>query len=196
MIDFVEGKLASFSPTQLVVEVGGVGLLLNIPLSSLDTSKRAGDTVRYCTHLHVREDILALYGFRTEVERALFRLLIGVSGIGPPMAQKILSGISPSDLVGLVEAEDAKGLTRIKGIGQKIAQRLVLELKDKIGEIGVEGGGGDTPAGEASSVVAEATAALVGLGANAAQARKIVEAVAEKGDLSVEEIIKEALRKI
>jgi holliday junction DNA helicase RuvA len=194
LIDFVDGKLASFSPTHLVVEVGGVGLLLNIPLSSFDTTKSAGDRVRYFTHLHVREDVLALYGFKTEPERALFRLLIGVSGIGPPMAQKILSGIPLNDFVGLVEAEDAKGLTRIKGIGQKIAQRLVLELKDRVGEIsGVQG---TAPVEAGGSVVAEAVAALVGLGANPGQAKRIVEQVAENDDLSVEDIIKEALRKI
>ena len=195
MIDFVEGKLASCSPTHLVVEVGGVGLLLNIPLSSFDTSKRVGDQVRLFTHLHVREDILALYGFATEPERALFRLLIGVSGIGPPMGQKILSGISLIDFVGLVESGDAKGLTRIKGIGTKTAQRLILELKDRVADIGVEGGGRLASAPGASNV-AEATAALIGLGANPAQSRRIVEQVAAKGDLSVEEIIKEALRNI
>ena len=196
MIDFVEGKLASFTPTHLVVEVGGVGLLLNIPLSSFDTSCKAGDKVRYFTHLHVREDVLALYGFKTEDERSVFRLLIAVSGIGPPMAQKILSGISLNEFVGLVEAGDAKGLTRIKGIGQKIAQRLVLELKDRVGDIGVQGVEGKTDGDGGSALVAEAVAALVGLGANAGQARRIVEEVAAKGDLSVEEIIKEALRKI
>ena len=192
MIDFVEGKLASCSHTHLVVEVGGIGILLNIPLSSFDTSKRVGDQVRLFTHLHVREDILALYGFATEPERALFRLLIGVSGIGPPMGQKILSGISLSEFVGLVEAGDAKGLTRIKGIGQKTAQRLILELKDRVADIGV----GHIAESTGSSSVSEAAAALVGLGANPAQARRLVEQVAAKDDLTVEEIIKEALRSI
>ncbi len=115
MIDFVEGELAAFSPTHLVVNVGGIGLHLSIPLSSFDTSKQQGERVRYLTHLHVREDIFALYGFATEAERALFRMLIGVSGIGPPMAQKVLSGISLGDFIDLVETGDAKGLTRIKG---------------------------------------------------------------------------------
>ena len=109
MIDFVEGRLAVCSPTHLVVEVGGVGLHLNIHLSRFDTSKKPGYTARYLTHLHVREDVLSLYGFATDTEREVFRLLIGVSGIGPPMAQKILSGIALKDFVGLVQAEDAKG---------------------------------------------------------------------------------------
>ena len=196
MIDVVEGKLASYSPTHLVVDVGGVGFLLNIPLSSFDTTKQAGDPVRLFTHLHVREDILALYGFATEPERALFRLLIGVSGIGPPMAQKIQSGIALSDFVDLVETGDAKGLTRIKGIGQKTAQRLVLELKDRVSDIGLPGGDERVSESKESSVAAEATAALIGLGANPAQARRIVEQVAAKKNLSVEEIIKEALRNI
>ena len=195
MIDFVEGELASYSPTNVVVEVGGFGLVLNIPLSSFDTNKRSGDQVRMFTHLHVREDILALYGFATEPERALFRLLIAVSGIGPPMAQKILSGISLKEFTGLVDAGDAKGLTQIKGIGGKTAQRLILELKDKIGEIGLADGlSGATP--HVSSTTSEAVAALVGLGAAPAQAKRVVEQVAAKGDLSVEDIIKDALRNI
>ena len=196
MIEFVDGKLASASPTHLVVEVGGVGMMLNIPLSSFDTSIKVGDRVRMFTHLHVREDILALYGFATVGERSLFRLLIGVSGIGPPMAQKILSGMSLTDFAELLEAGDAKGLTRIKGIGQKTAQRLILELRDRISDIGIGEGGGSAPAAEAGSPITEATAALVGLGASPVQAKKVVEQVAAKGDLSVEEIIKEALRNI
>lgn len=195
MIEFVDGTLASASPTHLVVEVGGVGMMLNIPLSSFDTSIKVGDRVRMFTHLHVREDILALYGFATAAERSLFRLLIAVSGIGPPMAQKILSGMSLTDFAELLEAGDAKGLTRIKGIGQKTAQRLILELKDRISDIGISDRGG-AAAAEAGSPVAEATAALVGLGASPVQARKVVEQVAAKGDLTVEEIIKEALRNI
>lgn len=196
MIEFVEGRLTAYSPTHAVVEVGGVGLLLNIPLSSFDTSRRTGDSVRMFTHLHVREDILALYGFATEAERTVFRHLIGVSGIGPQMAQTILSGISLDDFVGLISAGDAKGLTRIKGIGQKTAQRLVLELKDRLVELGVSGGSPvPEPTGDGGTI-GEAVAALVGLGANPAKARQVVEKVAESGDLSVEDIIKEALRKI
>ena len=195
MIDFVEGKLTFYSPTHVVVEVGGFGLVLNIPLSSFDTNKRAGDQVRMFTHLHVREDILALYGFATEPERALFRLLLAVSGIGPPMAQKILSGISLKEFTGLVDAGDAKGLTQIKGIGGKTAQRLILELKDKIGDIGFSDGIPGT-APHVSSTMSEAVAALVGLGAAPTQAKRVVEQVSAKGDLSVEDIIKEALRNI
>ena len=194
MIEFLDGKLASYSPTNVVVEVGGFGLVLNIPLSSFDTNKQPGDRIRMFTHLHVREDILALYGFATEPERALFRLLIAVSGIGPPMAQKILSGMSLNEFIGLVEGGDAKGLTRIKGIGGKTAQRLILELKDRITDIGRADGGG--VGSKVSSTTGEAIAALVGLGTTPAQARQVVEQVAAKGDLSVEEIIKEALRNI
>jgi Holliday junction DNA helicase RuvA len=195
MIEYVDGTLASSSPTHLVVEVGGVGMMLNIPLSSFDTSVDIGDRVQMFTHLHVREDILALYGFVTVAERSLFRLLIGVSGIGPPLAQKILSGMSLTDFAEFLEAGDAKGLTRIKGIGQKTAQRLILELKDLISDIGIAEREGPV-VGESGSPVAEATEALVGLGASPVQAKKVVEQVAARGDLSVEEIIKEALRNI
>ena len=111
------------------------------------------------------------------------------------MAQKILSGITLNEFIGLVEADDARGLTRIKGIGQKIAQRLVLELKDRVGDIGAARGQGRAPEAR-GSVVSEAVAALVGLGANPGQAKRIVEEVAARGDMTVEAIIKEALRKI
>ena len=194
MIDFVEGELAAYSPTFAVVSVGGLGFHINIPLSSYDTGKQVGDRIRLFTHLHVREDILALYGFAADQERQVFRLLIGVSGIGPPMAQTILSGMSLGEFMGLIESGDAKGLTRIKGIGQKTAQRLVLELKDRVGDVGVSAE--HAPETPESSAVAEAVAALIGLGANAAQAKKVAEDVSKGGDLSVEDIIKESLRKI
>lgn len=197
MIDYVAGKLAENAPTHVVIDVGGLGLHLNTPLSSFDTSRQTGDPVRLFAHLHVREDVLALYGFATAAERTLFRLLIGVSGIGPPMAQKILSGIAIGDFKQLVLAGDAKGLTRIKGIGQKIAQRLVLELKDSVMAVEAD----VAPYGEDAATVEvaeEAVSALIGLGANPAQARRVVSQVVEEqdGDVSVEVVIKAALRSI
>ena len=108
MIDYVSGKLAENAPTHVVIDVGGMGIHLNTSLSSFETARKVGDPVRLFAHLHVREDVLALYGFSTDAERTLFRLLIGVSGIGPPMAQKILSGISIGDFRQLVLAGAAK----------------------------------------------------------------------------------------
>ena len=199
MISYLEGKLAEKHPTHCVIDVGGIGLHVNIPLSSYDAIQEVGASVRVLTHLHVREDALALYGFSTAAERELFELLIGVSGIGPPMAQRILSGISIADFKRLVVGEDARGLTRIKGVGQKLAQRLILELKDKIGVIVPEDPGvGDDLEGGSLDLLEEATAALIGLGANPLQARKVVTQVIHGGDgaLAVEEIIRRALRRI
>ena len=199
MITHLEGKLAEKNPTHFVIDVGGIGLLVHIPESSYDISQAVGDRIKMLTHLHVREDALALYGFSTEAERDLFEILIGVSGIGPPMAQRILSGMSIADFKQFVLTEDARGLMRIKGVGQKMAQRLVLELRDKMGAIVPDAGGDAVPMdGKAMSVLEEAATALVGLGATPLQARKIVAQVlkGEGEGLSVEEVIKRSLRQI
>ncbi len=197
MITYLEGKLAVNSPTHLVVDVAGVGFFVNIPLSSYDANRARGETLRILTHLHVREDALTIFGFVTEAERGLFELLISVSGIGPPLAQKILSGVPIRVFRRLVAAEDARGLTTIKGIGQKLAQRLVLELKDRIGDVP------DVDVGErVSPVVAaraeEAALALAGLGVPQLQARSVVTHVVRDhgNDVPIEEIIREALRRL
>ena len=197
MISYLEGELKENSPTGLVVNVGGVGFHIHIPLSSYDAGLQLDTRIKVLTHLHVREDALALYGFMTESERRLFELLVSVSGIGPPMAQKILSGTSITDFQNQVAAEDVKGLTRIKGIGQKLAQRLVLELKEQIGTVGqFESVEFLDPA--ADGLLAEAAGALVGLGTPPAQARKVVgEVLKELGeDTGVEEVIRQALRRL
>ena len=195
MIAHVRGKLVSFSPTFAVVEVGGVGLHIQIPVSSYTPSLRPGDDIHLLTYLHVREDALALYGFATEAERGMFLLLIDVAGIGPPLAQRILSGIALNEFTRLVAAEDVKGLTRIKGVGAKLAQRLVFELRDKLrspGAVeGVPGPAADTGLG------AEAAAALTGLGVDPLKARKIVHDILQSGgSLPIELLIKEALKRI
>jgi Holliday junction DNA helicase RuvA len=197
MISYLEGRLAAKSPTHFIVDVGGVGLYVHIPLSSYDTAQEIGETIRVLTHLNVREDAMTLYGFMTEAERDLFEMLISVSGIGPPMAQQILSGVSIVDFQRLVLAEDVKGLTRIKRIGQKLAQRLVLELKDRVGAVVPEGVEEVVEEG-ALGQLDEATAALIGLGANPLQARKVVtRVIQEDGDgMAVEEVIRLALKRI
>jgi len=195
MIDFLEGTVAQNAHTHVVVDVHGVGFLVHIPLSSHEPARAPGDPIRLLTYLHVREDAMMLFGFTTEPERQAFRLLISVSGIGPPMAQKILSGVPIREFTTLVSSGDAKGLTRIKGIGQKTAQRLVLELKDRVAEIGGEAGVAPTTGGDVRAD--EATSALIGLGANPAHARKVVEkAVEQNGAATVEELIRDALRAI
>jgi Holliday junction DNA helicase RuvA len=140
---------------------------------------------------------MALYGFMTDGERDLFQLLISVSGIGPPMAQKILSGTEVSDFHNQVAGEDVKGLTRIKGIGPKLAQRIVLELRDRIGMVS-QFAPVDSLDAAGDTLLAEATGALVGLGTPPAQARKTVgEVLQDLGEgTGVEEVIRQALRRL
>src|SRR5512140_3308878 len=135
MISFLKGKLVEALPTQVVLDVNGVGYEALIPLSSYDKLPQPGQEVKLLTHLAVREDAHTLYGFMTAAERELFRLLINtVSGIGPKIALNILSGIAVTAFRGAVANGDVKALSQISGVGKKTAERIVVELKDKIGE--------------------------------------------------------------
>lgn len=137
MISFLRGKIVETLPTQATVEVGGVGYEVLIPLSSYDKLPAPGEEVKLLTHLVVREDAHVLYGFMTAAERDLFRLLINtVSGIGPKIALNVLSGISAAAFRGAVANGDVKALSQISGVGKKTAERIVVELKDKIGAAG------------------------------------------------------------
>src|SRR5882672_12584085 len=137
MITFLRGKLVEALPTQAIVEVQGVGYEVLIPLSSFDKLPAPGGEVQLLTHLAVREDAHVLYGFMTGAERELFRLLINtVSGIGPKIALNILSGISVTAFRGAVANGDIKALSQISGVGKKTAERIVVELKDKVGAAG------------------------------------------------------------
>src|SRR5437016_3464881 len=136
MITFLEGKLVGALPTQAIVDVSGVGYEVFIPLSSYDKLPAAGQSVRILTHLHVREDAHILYGFMTAAERDLFRLLVNhVSGIGPKLALAVLSGMSVSHFKSAVVNADIASLSKISGLGKKTAERIVLELKDKLGVV-------------------------------------------------------------
>ena len=138
MITFLHGKLVEALPTQVVVNVNGVGYEALIPLSSYDKLPPPGQDVKLLTQLVVREDAHVLYGFMTAAERDLFRLLVGtVSGIGPKIALNILSGISVAAFRGAVAGGDVKALSQISGVGRKTAERMVVELRDKIGAAGV-----------------------------------------------------------
>ena len=198
MIAFLEGVLIEKQPTHVIIDVQGVGYHINIPLSSYESLDVLDGRLKLLTHLHVREDAMTLFGFASMAERDLFELLIKVSGIGPPMALTILSGIPIVDFRRLIAAEDSKGLTRIKGIGQKLAQRLVLEMKDKVGQISPEDFTPDTASLADPNVLDEASAALVGLGVNPVIARKIVATVMKElgDDAPIEEVIRRSLKGI
>jgi Holliday junction DNA helicase RuvA len=191
------GKLAAKSPAEIVVDVGGVAFALSIPLSTFDRLADVGSQVSVHTHLHVREDALQLYGFFTEEERDIFRTLISVNGIGPKMAQGILSGIPVAALKGHILSGNSMALTAIPGVGRKIAERLVVELRDRIAKSdgATLSAGASTPNG--SRVRAEALLALTSLGYNRPAAEKAIRgAVQESPDAesSVEALVKAALR--
>src|SRR3954466_3747548 len=199
MIAFLEGKLVNSLPTQGIIGVNGVGYEVLIPLSSYDKLPVVGQPVRILTHLHVREDAQILYGFMTPAERDLFRLLVNnVSGIGPKLALAVLSGMSVSNFKTAVVNSDVTSLSKISGLGKKTAERIVLELKDKVGV---------TAAWEASSAAHaptpeqeqanEAVLALIALGYKQADAHRSVHDLQQKNpDQSAEELVRLALKQI
>ena len=193
MIAELSGTLLRRTPAGVVVDVGGVGFSLLVPLSTYRELGRVGSEVRLHTHLHVREDALELFGFVTTSELAMFRALISVSGIGPKLGLAVLSGLSPDVLQRAVVEEDLALLTSVSGIGRKTAQRMIVELKEKLSGLEVATIGGS---GEAEDT-GDAVLALMSLGVKREKAREAVLAVQREcgPDLPVEEIIKRALRK-
>jgi holliday junction DNA helicase RuvA len=199
MITFLRGKIAEAIPTRAVIDVNGVGYEVLIPLSSFDKLPGPGQDVTIMTHLAVREDAHVLYGFMTGEERELFRLLIAnVKGVGPKLALNILSGTNPVSFKGAIANGDVKALSSISGVGKKTAERIVVDLKDRIGDVGAweasseqrGATGGDQKLGDAAS-------ALVALGFKADEAHKSVKAaIAMLGDqATVEELVRAALKK-
>ena len=170
MITYVSGTLVVKSPAEVVVDVGGMGYAVLVPMSSLERLPATGEAVRLLTHHHIREDTQLLFGFITESERALFRSMIGVSGIGPKLGLAALSAYSPDRLRDLILDVDTAQLTRIPGVGKKTAERLVIELRDKLADLDAEPG--DTPRTDASEIRADARAALEALGISRADAEK------------------------
>jgi len=195
MITFLEGLLVEKDPTRVVVSAQGVGYEVFIPLSSYDRLPAAGASLRILTYDHVREDTHALYGFMTEEERRLFLLLMGVSGIGPRLALTALSGLSVRDLKAAVAKGDIKRLSSISGIGKKTAERMVVELRDKLtaGEA-LEAVVG-AAAGEPDARLRDAILALISLGYKQADAQKRVREVLHHvgAKTTVEEIVRKAL---
>jgi Holliday junction DNA helicase RuvA len=173
MIALLRGVLLEKHPNQAIVETGGVGYDVTIPVSTFTRLPEPGKEVRLRIHTHVREDALALYGFFTQDEKALFEKLIGVSGIGPTLGVKILSGLAAPDLINFIRRGEVERLVRIPGVGKKTAERMVLELRDKLpAAIGEEPG---TPAAaELSPVDQDVLSALLNLGCGRAQAEAAV----------------------
>jgi holliday junction DNA helicase RuvA len=192
MIGFVRGKLIIKAPPHLTVDVGGVGYDIEAPMSTFYTLPAVGSDVRLLTHLVVREDAHILYGFGTQEERALFRNLLKVSQIGPKIALAILSGVSVEGFSTLVKLQDPAALTKIPGVGRKTAERVLMEMKDrldKLEEASVSGAMPMTP----SSTEGEAWTALVALGYKPAEVTAMLKPLAGQGG-STEDLIRRALQ--
>jgi holliday junction DNA helicase RuvA len=199
MITFLRGRLVEALPTQAIVEVNGVGYEVLIPLSSFDKLPAPGGEVQILTHLTIREDAHLLYGFMTSAERDLFRLLINtVSGIGPKIALNVLSGMNPVALRGAVARGDVKALSQISGVGKKTAERIVVELKDKIGAAGAwEATSAERSLSADDQKINDAVLALMALGFKQPEAHEAIRAAqAVLGpQASVEDLVRASLKK-
>jgi Holliday junction DNA helicase RuvA len=199
MITFLHGKLVDALPTQVTVDVNGVGYEVLIPLSSYDKLPNAGHEVRLLTHLAVREDAHVLYGFMTAQERDLFRLLINsVSGIGPKTALNVLSGMNVTSFRGAVANGDVKALSQISGVGKKTAERIVVELRDKVGAAGAwEASSAKRGLSPEDQKVNDAVLGLIALGFKQVEAHDAVRAaLAALGpQVGLEDLVRASLKK-
>lgn len=193
MIGHLRGQILRKGPQEVVVDVAGVGYRVVIPVSTFYRLGDEGQPVSLRVHTHVREDALALYGFLSGPEQALFERLIDVAGVGPKLAINILSGIEAPDLVSALREGDVSRLTRIPGVGKKTAERLVVELKDKMPALAAAQGGPATPAGH--GMKGDLLSALSNLGYSRAEAERGVDrALREDADGRFEDLLRRALR--
>lgn len=196
MYEYISGKLATVTPASAVIDCGGVGYMLEITLGTFSAIQTLGE-VRLWVHEVIREDAHLLFGFYTTQERSLFRLLLGVSGVGAATARMMLSSLSVEELTQAIAGGDAKTVQRVKGVGAKTAQRIVLELQDKVSDPTAGAGlsaAAANMAGAANAKKDEAVSALAMLGFPKAAAEKVVYGL--DSGLTVEELIKEALKRL
>ncbi|HSS77056.1 MAG TPA: Holliday junction branch migration protein RuvA [Thermoanaerobaculia bacterium] len=195
MIGYLHGQLLKATPERLLLDVQGVGYEVHVPLSTwYEIEKRRDEPVRLFIHTHLREDGIALFGFWTEREKLLFERLIAVSGIGPRLARVILSGMAPDDLLGAIAAGDVGRLSTIPGVGKKTAERMVLELKDKMRELAAEL---PDKAAAAPPADQDVVSALVNLGYKASLAERAVgEVRRERPDAAFNELLRASLHRL
>ncbi len=204
MIAHLSGTLLSKQPKSVILDVAGVGYEVNIPVSTFYDLEEEGSSVKLRIYTHVREDTLQLFGFKTTRERELFLKVISVSGIGPSLGIKLLSGMSADEMIASIRTNNLAKLTLIPGIGRKTAERLVMELRDKVATLSsteLEDERGTTDAGPQivteDSMRADVLSALLNLGYQRSSAEKAVNAaVDEGGDITVEVILRRSLRKL
>lgn len=188
MIARLHGRVLSLSDDSLIVDVGGVGYRVRVPRSVLDELDGPGDTITLHTHLHVRDNEMTLYGCASEEQLSLFEALVGVSGVGPRSALNIISSVAPETLREIIARGDAVALARIPGIGRRTAERLVVELRDRLGAPGIPS------LASLSTGDAEVVAALTGLGYSVAEAQQALRTLPPGASLTLEERIRLALK--
>ena len=196
MIAFLRGRVLDKQPNRITVDVQGVGYEVHVPLSTYYDIGGEGSEVALRIHTHVREESLQLYGFLTVLEQQLFERLIGISGIGPKLAIAVLSGIDTAELVGAVQRSDVVRLTSVPGVGRKTAERIVLELKDRLAQLVVPAGSA-APASSADRLRDDVLSALQNLGYHRPLAEKAVDAALRQGSgATFEQALTGALREL
>jgi Holliday junction DNA helicase RuvA len=196
VIGHLRGKLIDRRPNQVLLDVAGVGYQVQIPLSTFYAIGELKDEVALLVHTHVRDDALVLYGFLTAREKHFFELLISASGVGPSLALKILSGMSVDDLIPAIRAGDLPALTRIPGVGKKTAERIVVELRDKLAQMEAAGPAEEKPAAR-GGLAADVVSALLNLGYDRRTAEKAAEeAQHDGGGNSFEALLRASLQSL
>ena len=196
MIARLAGRLVEKLPSRVVVDVNGIGYEVHVPLSTFYGLGDPGADVALRVHTHVREDALLLFGFATALEQLLFERLIAISGIGPKVALSVLSGIEPPDLVRAVRTNDVARLTAIPGVGKKTAERIVLEMKDRLPALADEGAAVGTETGMAGDLRDDVLSALLNLGYQRPVAERAVASAIKSSGRTFEETLRSALREI
>lgn len=194
MIAHLTGKIISKKPTQILVEVNGIGYLVNISINTFDKIDELGSQISLHTFLSVKEDSLTLYGFYSLTEKELFEILIGVNGVGPKLAIGILSGITAEEFKEAISNRNIPRLVAVPGVGKKTAERMIIELRDKIAQVTSSD---SLVSSKSYSVKNDAIAALIGLGYNQKTADNVTRALLDENSMiSLEELIKESLKKL
>jgi Holliday junction DNA helicase RuvA len=197
MIAHLRGRLLEKHPNRIIVDVQGVGYEAHVPLSTFYEMPEPGGEITLRVHTHVREEALSLYGFATLLELQLFERLIGVSGIGPKLALAVLSGIEPNELIAAVRHGNVARLTAIPGVGKKTAERIGLELKDKLAAFLPVEGAASVPASAGESLRTDVLSALINLGYHRPLAERAIDAALKSGNTSsFEQTLKLALREL
>jgi len=194
MFDYIAGKLVSKLPKYFVVDVGGIGFNIFITLSTYSSSPQEGEFIKLFVYMHIREDAVLLYGFKTQEEKQAFEMLLSVSGVGPKVAVNILSEVSVEELKSVIISQDAGAITSIPGIGKKIAQRILLELKEKIMPLSEKSESGFAK----NQNLEDAVSALISLGYTQPASYKSIRSVLEKEkkELPIQILIKKALKEL